>query len=167
MFRRRGEIPAARLSRPGIITQWPFWSLGGNLSVRGKASVCHLGLDECLQSQVMPWDRSCVGFRWISSLQQKTTKPETSRSLAFSQMQICKQIYGNTEVLGRWRETWWNTSCLGGWGGALTEPQTKCIAAPTISVCPSPVKGSRWGRKSSLQKTAFPVPGKEKPICFL
>lgn len=162
-----GEIPAARLSRPGVITQWLFWSLGGNLGVCGKGSVCHLGLDECLQAQVMLWDHSCVGSGWISSLQQKTAKPETSRSLAFSQMQICKQIRGRAKVWGRWRETWWNTSCSGGWGCAFTGPQNKRTAAPASSACPSPVKVSCWGRKSSLQKIAFAVLGKEEPVCFL
>lgn len=85
MFRRQGEIPSARLSRPGIITHWLFWSLGRHLGVCGKASVCHLGLNRYLQSQVMLWDCSCAGFRWISSLQQKSTKPGNSRSWIFTQ----------------------------------------------------------------------------------
>jgi len=165
-LRRWGEITAARLSGPGIITQWLFWSLGGNLGVCGKANVCHLGLDECLQSQVMLWDRSCVGFRWIRSLQQKTAEPESSVSAALRQMQSCRQIHGSPKVLGRWREAWWNTSCLGRWGWAFTGPQTKCVAAPTISVCLSSTKGWCWERESCLQKIAFAVLGKEKPIWF-
>lgn len=141
-----GEV---KLPQPGIFTQCLSSNLGGNPSTCGKIGVCHAGLDECFQAWVMLWDRTWEGFGSINSLREKTAMPETSRLLVSSQMQIHTWTDGSTRGLGRWRETWWNTWCLGDWGCAFTAPQTKCITDPTVSVCPPLCRGYA-GEKSHL-----------------
>lgn len=149
VFRRWSEITTARLSRPGIFTWWLSWSLGGNPSTCGKTRVCHAGLMECFQARVMLWDRTWEGFGSINSLKQKTAKPETSRLLVSSQMQIHTWTDGNTRGLGRWRETWWNTWCLRDWGCVFTGPQTPLFP------CALPLCRVHAGEESSLHKTNY------------
>lgn len=63
------------------------------------------------------------------------------------------------EALRFWKDVGRPGETLHVWGA---KDEAKCMADPTISVCPYPVKGSCWGRESSLQKIAFVVLGKER-----
>lgn len=108
VLRRWSEITSARLSRPGIFTQFaPLNPVRKHKYVWENQSVMQ-GYDECFQPWVMLWDCTWEGLGWIKPPRQKTAEPETSRFLVSSQIHIHTWTDGNTRSLGRWRKTWWN-----------------------------------------------------------
>lgn len=124
-----GHYHTVALLKPGR-KPWCMWEKPVCVT-RDWMSVCSL--------------KSCCGIAAVwaldefAPLQQKTAKPETSRSWDFRQMWICKQIQGRTKVFGKVEGDMGKHLVLGGLRMCTHRTTNrKCIAAPLL-LCALPL----------------------------